>query len=111
MNAPAFIDGLQARGATLQLEGEALRVTPSNALTDADRAAWREHKREIIAWLETASKSAQTSTQASSAPPREFRVRDVYEPARAYAYAAQLLRRGEITREQCDNLQRYAMDA
>lgn len=42
---------------------------------------------------------------------REFRVLDAYEPARAYAYAAQLLRRGVISREQCAALQRYALRA
>lgn len=42
-------------------------------------------------------------------PEREFRVLDCFEPARAYAYAAKLFRRGEISEEQRDELQRYAL--
>ena len=76
MTAPAFILGLQERGATLQLEGEALRVTPSTVLTDADRAAWREHKREITTLLEAALSSTRCEVQPG-APPFLVGVSDV----------------------------------
>ncbi len=61
MTAPAFVTALRARGAVLEVQGETLRVTPSNLLTDADRAAWKEHKREIIALLEPRNKSSNQS--------------------------------------------------
>ncbi len=80
MSAPSFILGLQERGATLQLEGEALRVTPAALLTDADLVAWREHKREIIALLETASQAdAQSPLQQNDAD----RDAEIIEAARA----------------------------
>ena len=42
-------------------------------------------------------------------PEREFRVLDCFESARSYAYAAKLFRSGEISEEQRDELQRYAL--
>jgi hypothetical protein len=44
MNARAFVDSLESRGATLEVEAGRLRVTPSRTLTDADRAMWKEHR-------------------------------------------------------------------
>ena len=51
MNARAFVEDLQSRGATLQADGEHLRVTPARILTNIDRAAWREHKAAILQYL------------------------------------------------------------
>lgn len=154
MTAPAFILGLQERGATLQLEGEALRVTPSTVLTDADRAAWREHKREITTLLEAALSSTRCEVQPGAPPflvgvsdvefcatrvawirrigsavwfmpllaatvpsqssthiePAQGETGKLYDPARAFAEANRLHRRGTVTREQRDALQRYALE-
>jgi len=113
MNAPTFILGLRERGAALEIEGGRLRVTPSTALTDADRAAWRKHKREIIALLESASREAGTadpsSTRSESA--RVCLVGDQYDARAAFAEANRLFRLGRIDAEQRDNLCGYALRA
>ncbi len=103
MTAPAFIHGLRERGATLQIEGETLCVTPSTALTDADRAAWREHKREIIALLESAS---QSSTQ-----PRECWPGALFDPTAAIESAHIEYSNGNITTAQRDALLSYSQSA
>ncbi len=51
MNAPALLRELSTRGATVALEGEALRVQPSRVLTDELRAAIRCHKSELLQFL------------------------------------------------------------
>jgi len=51
MNAPALLRELSPRGATVALEGEALRVQPSRVLTDELRAAIRCHKSELLQFL------------------------------------------------------------
>jgi len=39
---------LEARGLTLELEGDRLAVFPSQLLTDADRAQLREHRDALV---------------------------------------------------------------
>lgn len=51
MTATAFVAALQSRGALLEVEAGRLRVTPAAALTDNDRAAWRQFKPEILSLL------------------------------------------------------------
>ncbi len=65
MTATAFVEGLQSRGALLEVDGARLRVTPSAVLTDADRSAWREHKAAILELLESGSQGH----AAPDAPP------------------------------------------
>ncbi len=72
MNAQTFIEALQSRGALLEVESGRLRITPANALTDADREAWRAHKAEILRALSlTPDKPIQSTLKLNSAAPHE----------------------------------------
>ncbi len=59
MDALQTLDTLQERGATLQIDGEALRVAPSRVLDNDLRAAIRRNKSELLELLalESASRS------------------------------------------------------
>lgn len=50
--AAELLADLRARGLSVVAEGETLRVGPGGLLTDADRAAIREHKPAILAELQ-----------------------------------------------------------
>lgn len=52
MNASMIIESLTARGFALAIVAEGIRVTPSSALTDADREAIRAHKPQLLALLQ-----------------------------------------------------------
>ncbi len=64
MNAPALLRELSTRGATVALEGEALRVQPSRVLTDELRAAIRCHKSELLQFLTRENVSREYSEAA-----------------------------------------------
>ncbi len=51
MNAQTVISTLQARGFSLAPTEGGISVKPSKLLTDADRAAIREHKAELLSLL------------------------------------------------------------
>lgn len=63
MDTPTLLRELSTRGATVALEGEALRVQPSRVLTDELRAAIRCHKSELLQFL------ARENVSRKSAPP------------------------------------------
>src|SRR5262245_45127373 len=59
MNAETLYTALRAREMSLSVVGDRLALTPRELLTDADRAALRTHKAEIIELL--AKESADTA--------------------------------------------------
>lgn len=63
MTAENIIADLQARGFTLQPNGERLTVAPSSRLTDADRLTIREHKAELLALLSEAERPRKSARE------------------------------------------------
>lgn len=51
MTASDLLSDLRARGVELVAAGDRIRFRPADALTDADRAALRDHRAEIIVLL------------------------------------------------------------
>lgn len=54
MTALALLDTLTRRGVRLLPDGDGLVIRPASRLTDADRAAIREHKTELLRLLSPA---------------------------------------------------------
>lgn len=61
----AALDYLRGAGLAVELEGERLRVTPVERITDAHRQYLREHRAEVLAELIAAN-----DAQPASAPPQ-----------------------------------------
>jgi len=51
MKATTLIESFSARGFSVWADGDAIKVAPSSALTDEDRAVIRERKAELLALL------------------------------------------------------------
>jgi len=70
----AALDYLRRAGLAIELEGERLRVTPADRLTDAHRQYLRDHKAELLAELIAANdpqptpEPPQATTAAPAAP-------------------------------------------
>ncbi len=108
MSAAALLETLQARGISARVENGDLKLKPARVLDSALLDSLRCYKSELLELLqlETASHAAQSSTRCE---PRECLPRDLYEPARAYAYANRLHRLGRIDADQRDALRGYAL--
>ncbi len=66
MTAPAILSNLRSRGVTLSAAGSTLTFdAPVGELTDADRAALREHKAELLALLAPSSTSPAPKRRAA----------------------------------------------
>lgn len=59
----AAMDYLRRAGLALELEGERMRVTPADRLTDAHRQYLRDHKAELLAELTTANDPRQVTPE------------------------------------------------
>ncbi len=55
MTATALLDTLKVRGVTVRADGDVLKIKPFSALTDSDRAAIRQNKRELLCLLAPAT--------------------------------------------------------
>lgn len=80
----ALVDYLRGAGLAIELEGERLRVTPADRLTEDLRQFVRDHRAELLAELGTAN-DAQSASEpqhfvrtAATATPEWLAARDQY---------------------------------
>ncbi|WP_394543466.1 hypothetical protein [Azorhizophilus paspali] len=78
----AALDYLRRAGLAIELEGERLRVTPADRLTDAYRQYLRDHKAELLAELIAVNDSQPVPEPPQATPAAESATEAVVEPKR-----------------------------
>jgi hypothetical protein len=113
MDAQATLSALRARGASITLEAEGIRIMPTRVLTPQMRAAIKDNKAEILGILQevdTPAKFRETPGNEPAPGERSMLARDVYNPALAVVKAKRLHAAGKATAAQRDALIRYALN-